>query len=162
MSGFPKFLTVLGRMCIGVIFVLSGIHGFLNFQDTVAHFTGMLSDWQTYAAQHDSIVEFAAMLVSWATGIVVVALLFELIGGLLLFFGIKVRLGAVILILFLIPVTIVYNHFWFSDGAKRHLQMGMFLKNLAIFGGLLYVLALGKRKAAKQVPYGGGAEPKKK
>jgi len=73
------------------------------------------------------------------TGVfLVLAILFEVGGGLFLLFGYYPRLGALALILFLIPTTLVF-HRNFADPA----QISQFLKNVAILGGLFAVLTAG-------------------
>jgi putative oxidoreductase len=56
----------------------------------------------------------------------------EVGGGLSVLVGYKTKLGAWALFLFLIPTTLIFHH---NVGDK--MQMIMFLKNLAIMGGLL-------------------------
>lgn len=53
-----------------------------------------------------------------------------------------------VLFLFLIPVTIIFHAFWNSIPAEVAPQMIDFLKNLAIIGGLLYIIASGPGKAS--------------
>ncbi len=60
-----------------------------------------------------------------------------------LLLGFKARVGAVLLIIFLIPATLIFHNFWAFEGMERQMQMIMFMKNLAILGGLLLVLGLG-------------------
>ena len=66
------------------------------------------------------------------------AILFEIGGGLSVLLGYYPRLGALTLLLFLIPTTAVF-HRDFSNPA----QVIQFLKNVAILGGLLAVLSAG-------------------
>jgi len=63
---------------------------------------------------------------------------FEVAGGLSILFGFKARWGALALFMFLIPATLIF-HTDFSDPN----QIGIFLKNLAIMGGLLMVASSG-------------------
>ena len=67
----------------------------------------------------------------------VLSILFELVGGLMLLLGWYTRLGCLILMLYLLPVTLIFHGFWNYVGADRALQLTMFLKNLTIYGGLL-------------------------
>ena len=70
----------------------------------------------------------------------VAALLTELGAGLSLLLGYKARLGALILFLFLIPVTLTFHNFWTYTDPKEHtVHMIMFMHNLALMGGLLLV-----------------------
>jgi putative oxidoreductase len=71
------------------------------------------------------------------------ALLFELFGGLSVLTGYKTRIGALALIVFLIPTTLIFHNFWAYQGMEQQMQMINFLKNLAIIGGLLLVTAFG-------------------
>jgi putative oxidoreductase len=68
----------------------------------------------------------------------VLAILIELCGGLSVLLGVFPRLGALALILFLIPTTIVFHRDFSAAG-----QSVQFAKNLAILGGLLAILAVG-------------------
>ena len=59
-------------------------------------------------------------------------------GGLSVLLGYKVRWGAIALSVFLIPATLIF-HTNFAD----RIQQIMFMKNLAIFGGLLMIIQYG-------------------
>ncbi|MCS7271144.1 MAG: DoxX family protein, partial [Gemmataceae bacterium] len=48
-----------------------------------------------------------------------------------------------LLIVFLIPATVIFHNFWAFEGQEQQMQMIMFLKNLAILGGLLLVVGFG-------------------
>lgn len=72
------------------------------------------------------------------------SIVIEVVGGLSLVFGYKIRALAIILILYLIPLTFVMHEFWMnSDPMQRQNEMYHFQKNLAIIGGLLYVVSCG-------------------
>ncbi len=65
-------------------------------------------------------------------------ILIEAGGGLMLLFGYKTRLAAWAIFLILIPITVFFHPAW-SDIS----EMSSFLKNLAVMGGMLYVVANG-------------------
>jgi putative oxidoreductase len=67
----------------------------------------------------------------------------ELGGGLLLAVGYKARWVALLIFLFLIPVTVIFHPFWGIDAAQVQNQMNHFLKNVAIMGAMLMVFAFG-------------------
>lgn len=71
----------------------------------------------------------------------VAAIVFELVGGLSVLLGYWSRIGAIVLLVFLIPTTIIFH----TDFSIR-LQMIMFMKNLTIMGGLFTVIAHGSGK----------------
>ncbi|HET8524792.1 MAG TPA: DoxX family protein [Thermomicrobiales bacterium] len=67
-------------------------------------------------------------------------------GGLALALGIAPRLAALGLIASLVPTTLAGHPFWQEEPAARKGQRVQFLKNLGLIGGLLLVLAPGKKQ----------------
>ena len=58
--------------------------------------------------------------------------------------GWHLRLGSLLLMLFLLPATLIFHRFWVMEPSHEQItQMHMFMKNLAIFGGLLYIFVFG-------------------
>jgi putative oxidoreductase len=117
------FGLLLGRLLLCPIFLLSG--------------TVKIVDWSKTA---ESMTQKGMALVP---EFLVAAIVVELLGGLCLLFGYKARYGAILLTLYLIPVTIVFHSFWAAQGAARELQLQHFLKNLTIMGGLCTLAAAG-------------------
>jgi uncharacterized membrane protein YphA (DoxX/SURF4 family) len=54
--------------------------------------------------------------------------------------GIWADIGAICLLLFLIPVTYWTHGFWRLEGQPRQVQTGNFLRNLTYLGGVLLIL----------------------
>lgn len=123
-----SFLMFFARLCIAAIFILAGVSKFMSFDQTAAYMASK------------GLTMIPLFLFGAAT--------IEILGGLLLVFGYKTRLAAIILILFLIPTTLIFHDFWNLSGADQAAQQIEFLKNLAILGGLLYVLAVGSGRCA--------------
>lgn len=72
-----------------------------------------------------------------------------LVGALMVLLGIWMDLGALLLVVFLVPTALLMHPFWKeSDAQARQLEMIQFQKDLALAGGALLILAL----------YGGFAE----
>jgi putative oxidoreductase len=111
-------LPLLGRVLLGLIFVMSGITKITGFEATQ----------QQMAAQGMPLT--ALFLVG--------AIVVEIVGGLSVILGLWARAGAAALFLFLIPATLIFH----TDFGQRT-QVIMFLKNLSIMGGLLFVMAFG-------------------
>lgn len=127
------------RLFISLIFLVSGFDKLLNWSQTEQSLMEALAEWQNYASFSESIQSLLTFLVPWSTVLLTLAVLFELLGGLMVLFGYREKLGATLLLLSLIPVTLLFHSFWFFEGPTRELQLTMFLKNLAILGGLLIV-----------------------
>ncbi len=113
-----KFLVLLGRIFYSVIFIISGI----------GHFTA-------------GAVQFAeAQNVPYAEFLVPLAGILAVLGGISILLGYKARLGAWMIVLFLIPVTLMMHNFWdVQDSDLKMVQQAMFLKNLSMLGGALLI-----------------------
>ncbi len=70
------------------------------------------------------------------------------LGGLSILLGFKARLGAVLIILFLVPVTFMMHKFWdITDPQMQQMQMAMFMKNVSMLGGALIIAGVGPQRA---------------
>lgn len=124
MKFISSLMTLLGRWAIAAIFLLSGIFKFVLYSSTVEYMTskGLL----------------------YGGFLLVIAALVEILGALFIILGWKTRWAAFVLLLYLIPVTYVFHDFWnIEDPVASQLQFYQFLKNLAIFGGLLLLVSRG-------------------
>lgn len=117
-----KYLPLVARIALSLIFLTSGIKHAANFPGFV-----------------DMVGQTLPLAPLFAIGTIV----FQILGSLSLIFGYKVNIGATLLILFLIPATLVY-HNPIADGS----QLTAFLKNLGLLGGLLLVIYTGAGAAA--------------
>lgn len=67
-----------------------------------------------------------------------------LLGGLSVLFGYKARLGAWLIVLFLIPVTLTMHQFWAAADPARHAaQLQNFLRNISMLGAALLITQFG-------------------
>lgn len=123
MTKLAETSLCIGRILLSLIFVMSGIH--------------KLTAWQSTADQMQA--EGMVAVPFLLTGAVVL----ELGGGISLFSGCRTRVGATMLIVFLIPTTLIFHDFWAYSGDEQQQQMIHFVKNLAILGGLFAVAGSG-------------------
>jgi putative oxidoreductase len=143
MNVLKTIVGFLGRACLSLIFILSSIQKIIFFNATEQMVTNALCEWMHHLQTVQWAFHFVEDLLHWIPFLVILAILFEGIGGLLVFLGLKLRFGALLLVLLLIPTTLLFHSFWLLQGEQRDLQTIMFLKNLSIFGGLLLVIAFG-------------------
>jgi putative oxidoreductase len=67
-----------------------------------------------------------------------------LTGGLSILLGYRAKVGAWLIVLFLVPVTMMMHKFWtVHDPMMAQMQMIMFMKNVAIIGGALLISQFG-------------------
>ena len=69
-----------------------------------------------------------------------------LLGALLLLTGYRIRFGVLLLLLYWIPVTCIVYSFWNDPVDTQRLNAILFMKNIAIAGGLLIIAAHGGGK----------------
>ncbi|MBI2810212.1 MAG: DoxX family protein [Candidatus Melainabacteria bacterium] len=143
MGMVQTLVAFLGRALLSIIFIASGANKVFNFQGTLTYFNQALNDWLALNVGNQMLQGLIEWGLANASMLLAVGAAIEIIAGLMVFLGIWTRLGAFLLIVFLIPVTLVFHHFWQLLGADRELQMIMFLKNVSIAGGLLVLLAFG-------------------
>ena len=74
--------------------------------------------------------------------VLVCALAMMLAGGVMVTFDVYARVGALMLIIFTLIATYLYQSFWtIQDPSKRREKRGAFFNNLAILGGLFLIAA---------------------
>jgi putative oxidoreductase len=82
--------------------------------------------------------------VPWANVLVPLSGILALAGGLSVLLGYHARIGALLLVLFLIPVTLTMHAFWnIADATMARMQMIMFMKNVSMLGAALLILHFG-------------------
>ncbi len=134
----------LGRMFISLIFILSAIAKIWDWQKTEETLVDLSSKMMSRFSSHDVFFQVFSTMFSSVTVVLAIIVFLELVGGILVFLGIKVRLGAFLLIVFLIPTTIIMHPFWESPENERMFQIIIFLKNISILGGLITLMVFGK------------------
>lgn len=144
MALMQSFIGFLGRICIGIIFLVAGIAAILDWQGTEHIFIEKLCDWMTLSIGNPNWQQLLEKMMNASFFILLSALVCTFIGSLMLLFGIGVRLGAFFLILVLLPATLLMHPFWTLSGLERTEQMALCARNIGVFGALLLLLAHGK------------------
>ena len=116
-----SFIPLLARICLCAIFIQSGIGKIISPQRTI----------ETIASQG---IPFANILL-------ILTIIVHLLGAIMVLLGYRSRIGALLLIGFLIPATLIF-HTNFAESS----QQIAFFKNLGLIGGLLMIVAFGPGK----------------
>jgi putative oxidoreductase len=115
-------LVLLGRFLFALIFLMAGPN----------HFSG-----QTIAMAASAGVPLASIGVPFS-GVIAI------LGGLSILLGYRAKLGAWLIVLFLIAITPAMHKFWTVPDPTMHMiQMVMFMKNLTMLGGALLITQFG-------------------
>ena len=139
---FKVAATIIGRIMLATIFIMSAVGNKIpNFSGTVEY--------------------MKANGVPAPNVLLVGAIVFLLAGGISVVLGYKARIGASLLIVFLILATYYFHDFWTfaPDSQEFQQQMIQFMKNMALAGAMLMIIANGagpgsldNRRAPKDRP----------
>jgi putative oxidoreductase len=117
-----RAIVPVGRVLFALIFVTSVIGHFSSAEIAAASAHG---------------VPLASILVPLA-GVI------ALVGGVSVMLGYRARFGALLLLVFLVPVTLVMHKFWgLPDPQMAMLQKINFMKNMSLMGGCLLIMHYG-------------------
>lgn len=118
-------LELLARACLATIFIFEARDSILNFGRTRRQMEAYGFSWNT-----DTLLYGACI--------------FLILGSLLLLLGYRPKLGAWMLLCYLVPITFVAHDWWtISESPDRRTMSIVFMKDLAIIGGLLMVAVNG-------------------
>lgn len=143
-----NLLVYIARGFMSLIFIAAGLEKIIDWERNLSNLSMTFSKWRLYLEGLSITSDVYGFLVSSATFIMGITIFLELVGGSLLFIGFHVRFAAFLLLLFLIPHTLFYHPFWLEIGDTMYQEAGFFLKNLALIGALLYLLAEPKPEKA--------------
>jgi len=114
---------LVGRVLLVLIFIIAGVGKITGFDGTVGYM-------QAYNMPAPQILA-------------VLAIIIEVGGGIMVAVGWKARWGAAALFIFVLIASFVFHAFWAVPADQVQMQRIMFLKNLSMMGGLLYVIVYG-------------------
>ena len=115
--------AVAGRLLLALIFVLAGLDKFGNLGGTAGYIASKGLPLPQVLAVGTAALEVAA--------------------GLALIVGFRARWAALALAAFTLGASLLFHDFWSLPADQQMVQQLMFMKNIAIVGGLLMVAALG-------------------
>jgi putative oxidoreductase len=114
-------VVFLGRLLFVLMFLMAG---FTHFSKPVIGFA-------------------ASQGVPMASLVVPASGLLALLGGLSILLGYRAKLGAWLIVIFLIGVTPMHKFWGIPDPMMQQMQMVMFMKNIAMLGGALLITQFG-------------------
>lgn len=121
-------LVVAARLLLALMFILAGFSKFGALEGTAGYIASKglpLPD-----------------LLAFATATL------EVVGGLALALGLQARWAAAALALFTVAASFLFHNFWALPAEQAYVNQLMFMKNLAVAGGLLMVVAFGAGPAS--------------
>ena len=123
-QAFRGPLTVLGRLLLCTIFLLAAVG------NKIPHFGEVARVMESVGIPAPELLLAGAIV-------------FLLLGSLSVIAGYKARIGAVLLLTFLILASYYFHPFWKLEGQAQQEQMIHFMKNLSMMGAMLFIVANG-------------------
>jgi putative oxidoreductase len=115
---------LIGRIFLSAIFLFEAVDSILYFEKTKMTMTEHGLTWNQDMLLYG-------------------AILFLVLGGLMVLLGYRTSLGAILLLLYWAPVTFIIHDFWDFPRDQIRIQSILFMKDIAIIGGLLMLLGKG-------------------
>ena len=119
---------LVGRILIGILFLVAGFMKVMNIAGTTGYMTKLGFPAPELMAYLSTLIELAS--------------------GVLLIIGWQTRRVAWLLIVYVVIATGMAHRFWEYEPAQRVNQINHFLKNLALIGAMLYIIASGPGPAS--------------
>ena len=117
-------LFLIGRILFASMFIMAGVKSHLLNAKAATAYAGAAG------------VPAAGLMVP-LTGLMILA------GGLMILLGIKPKIGAILVLVFLIPTTLMMHRFWgLPDPQMAQMQQANFMKNLSMAGAALMFLSI--------------------
>ena len=113
-----NIIDLLGRIFISVLFFINGIFKINNYDGTIEWMNGY---------------DLPSIMI-------IPAIIIEIVAPILIVIGYKTKIAAALLFLFCISTAFIF-HNDFSD----QMQLTAFLKNIALAGGFMFLIANGAR-----------------
>src|SRR5206468_7863935 len=117
-------LTVMGRLLLCAIFVLAAVG------NKIPHFSEVAKVMESAGVPAPQLL-------------LVGAIAFLVVGSLSVLVGYKARLGAALLLTFLVLASYYFHPFWKLEGQAQQEQTIQFMKNLSMMGAMLFIMANG-------------------
>lgn len=120
-------IDLIGRIFLSAIFLFEAVDSLLNFDKT-----------KTTMTEHGLI---------WSQDLLLAgAIFFLMLGGIMVLLGYRTALASLLLLVYWLPVTFIVHDFWNYDGDALRMQSILFMKNIAIAGGLLMLVGKGSSR----------------
>ncbi len=117
-------IDLCGRIFLSAIFLFEAV-------DTILYFDKTRTTMDSYG-------------LTWNQDLMLYSAVFLLVmGGLMVLTGYRTSLGVTLLLLYWVPVTFIVHDFWTLPKDQMRLQSILFMKNIAITGGLLMLAGKG-------------------
>lgn len=130
-------VVVVARILLALMFILAGLNKFAGLEGTAGYIASK-------GLPMPAVLAFLTAVL-------------EVVAGLALAVGFLARPAALALALFTLAASVLFHGFWAMPADQAYVQQLMFMKNLAVVGGLLMVFSFGAGPASIDARRAAGA-----
>ena len=123
-QAFRGPLTLLGRLLLATIFFMAAVG------NKIPHFSDVAKYMESAGVPAPQFMLAGAIV-------------FLLAGSVSVIVGYQARIGAALLLTFLVLASYYFHPFWRLEGQAQQEQMIHFMKNLSMMGAMLFIMANG-------------------
>jgi putative oxidoreductase len=116
-------LALAGRLLLALLFLPAGVGKLTGFAGTVGYISSVGLPMPQVAAA--------------------IAVAVEIVGGAALVFGYRTRVAALVLAAFTVVASVLFHAYWALPADQQMIPQLLFMKNIAVVGGLLILAAFG-------------------
>ncbi|MEM8727421.1 MAG: DoxX family protein [Chlamydiota bacterium] len=135
-----RTILFIARGCFSLIFIFTGLGKLMNWQETTDRLVQTFSQWHLSFEGSFITTDIHEPFISSGYTVLGIATFLEIVGALLILTGFKVRIGAFLLLILMIPVTLIMHPFWFDIEGELSQKLFIFFNKLSLIGALLYFL----------------------
>lgn len=118
---------LVARILLAGIFIYEAVDTMLFYEETKAKMSAFNLMWQQDI-------------------LLIVSITVLIIGGILILLGYRVGLGGILILCYWIPVTFIAHSFWTFPKPELRIEALIFMKNIAITGGVMLLMINGSGK----------------
>jgi putative oxidoreductase len=120
MDGFQEMFVMIGRVIMGAMFLWGAVEMFMNWKAMEQHFKS------NGVPQADKVLMLFAAL--------------RVLGGVSFVLGMLVPLGALLLLITVVPAAVKFHAFWAAQGEKRLELRIKFMAAVTVCGALIVMM----------------------
>jgi len=131
--------VLISRVLVSLVFLYAACQKVMDWDQANQFLMQTIANWQIQLQGSLFLSDLFRFFLGKSEILLGAAICLEVIGAVMLLIGFRPRIGAILLLIFLIPTTLLMHAFWFRIGPDVYDELGVFLKNCALIGALLHL-----------------------
>lgn len=139
-----RLFATLGRLLVSINFIALGLLNIYYFELARSDLARAFVSLESHIAQFPELIEVISYLHANISIVLMAMISLQIFGGILVFFNYFLRLGVFLLLVYLIPYSVVVDHFWYLSGSELSHSFMRFLLDLSTMGALFLIISVSR------------------